>query len=208
MKKRIISILLTMLILTTNFVFAVGSFSDVSDSHWAYSYIDGIRRYNISNCYPDGTFQPERKVTAGELIKMLSLVTWGELKNTTPNSDEHWATPYAKSLINICYNAEYRYVTSPSSLDEVVNRRDAVKMIAEVCLTKRAARGKTSAYEPGLNYIKKYTDLSYDMEFRRCLDICTQFGLINGFEDGTFREEETLTRAQITKIVYLILQDK
>ena len=45
-------------------------FTDVEEYHWASKYINLLAAYNIISGYEDGTFRPEKEVTANELIKI------------------------------------------------------------------------------------------------------------------------------------------
>ena len=47
------------------------SFSDVSAEHWAYPYIEYAKANGIIEGYEDGSFKPEKNVTAHEAIKMM-----------------------------------------------------------------------------------------------------------------------------------------
>nr|WP_246421603.1 S-layer homology domain-containing protein [Texcoconibacillus texcoconensis] len=47
------------------------SFSDVDESHWAYSYIDILENNQIADGFPDGTFAPEQSVTRAEFAAFL-----------------------------------------------------------------------------------------------------------------------------------------
>jgi fibronectin type 3 domain-containing protein len=59
--------------LTGNYSLGVSgkSFQDVSESYWAYQYIEAIKRNGIINGYPDGTFRPENYTTRAESAKIL-----------------------------------------------------------------------------------------------------------------------------------------
>ena len=59
-------------------------------------------------------------------------------------------------------------------------------------------------------YIKNFSDESLitNSTSRMLIDNCVRFGLINGFEDGTFRPNATLTRAQASKMVYTAIYNR
>ena len=56
--------------LTFTEVFADRSFSDLSDSHWAYGVVQQLVNDGRINGYPDGSFQPDNQVTRWEFAKM------------------------------------------------------------------------------------------------------------------------------------------
>lgn len=49
----------------------VSLFSDVPVTHWAYGYLVMAKEYHMVEGYPDGFFQPEKKVTYLEAITMM-----------------------------------------------------------------------------------------------------------------------------------------
>ena len=50
------------------------TFSDVSESHWAYNDIQALVELGALNGYLDGTFKPGRDLTRGEMAKVISEV--------------------------------------------------------------------------------------------------------------------------------------
>lgn len=47
------------------------TFTDVSSDYWAHDYIEGLTKLNIINGFPDGTFQPNERVTRAEFAAIL-----------------------------------------------------------------------------------------------------------------------------------------
>ena len=72
-----------------------GTFTDVSESHWAYSYISNMSSRKIIDGYDDGTFLPDKTVTRAEFSKMLS----GAAS----------LSPYAPSFSDVSEDAWYAY---------------------------------------------------------------------------------------------------
>jgi len=79
----------------------VPSFSDVSQSHWAYQYIETAKAYGAIGGYSDGTFKPENDITRAEIAKMIA-VSAG-LPASSVESDfsdvalAHWACSFILS---------------------------------------------------------------------------------------------------------------
>ncbi len=46
-------------------------FTDVSSDYWAHDYIEGLTKLNIISGFPDGTFQPNERVTRAEFAAIL-----------------------------------------------------------------------------------------------------------------------------------------
>lgn len=199
MKKIVsLSLIITML-LSSSILFASNKFSDVNPNHWAVPYIYEARYYNIINGYPDGTFKPENKVKTGEFIKMVVSCRWKpDLSKELPVGT-HWVTPYAKLANNfLIYEPSYTY----EKYETYITRAEAVKLIWKMykIIHPDVKIDKTE------QYIKNCPDqnLIEDAETRRYFNACIQYGLISGFEDGTLRPNETLTRAQAAKLLCLV----
>lgn len=198
MKRKIISLILVVTtLLCSSSVFAGVGFSDVSMSHWAVQYIWNAQVMNIVNGYEDGTFRPENKVKVGEFIKMIVSLKW-EI-DTTEELPEgtHWATPYAKKAASalILYEPAYDYET----YEKYITREEAVELMWKMYKVLNISVKADDTEE----YIKRYSDESLVTSiFRReYFNSAIKYGLINGFEDGTLRPKETLTRAQAAKLI-------
>lgn len=66
------------------------AFSDLSNEHWAYSYIQTAVENNMIIGYPDGTFEPEKNVTYAEAIAMILRAM--NVENSM--KDKSWPTAY------------------------------------------------------------------------------------------------------------------
>jgi uncharacterized repeat protein (TIGR02543 family) len=51
------------------------SYTDVPESHWAYSYIRTISNSGWTNGYPDGSFRPENNITRAEVVAIVNRMT-------------------------------------------------------------------------------------------------------------------------------------
>lgn len=201
MKRKIISLILVVTtLLCSSSVFAGVGFSDVANAHWASNYIMTIQDYNVINGYEDGSFRPENQVKTGEFIKMVTMALWPKYNYEAPENGEHWAMPYVNSLDMVIllkneYNAE--------RLERVITRKEAARLIA-LLYANLHGQDKLDGVE---EYIQNFTDADSITEpvYRLAIDECVKFGLINGFEDGSFRAEESLTRAQAAKILCLTI---
>ena len=202
LKKGFFSLGLMCSILLSHFSFAV-SFKDVSDSHWAYSYIVQMQIEKVINGYPDGSFKPEDTVKTGEFIKMASMILWPNFHYEMPTDGSHWAMPYVNSLNHIALKSkEY----DAQRLERKITRGEATIILSKVFLQERIFQNRPYKIEEGDSYLQRYTDISSitDSNLRTALNICTQYGLMNGFEDNSFRANEFLTRAQAAKLMVVL----
>ena len=201
MKKKILTIILAALItLISSNVFAANAFSDVDITHWAANYIYGTYALKIVNGYEDGTFMPNNQLKTGEFIKMISMAMFPKYVYTKPADGVHWSMPYVETLdMFILSKSDY----TNEKLESIITREEAAKLI---CLfhVKYHCENPDKKLTKDEKYIKQLTDEASitNASSRMYIDNCVKFGLINGFDDGSFRPTEGLTRAQAAKIIY------
>ena len=201
MKKKILAlILLAILVLNSSCIFAANAFSDVDINHWAANYIYGTYALKIVNGYGDGTFRPSNQLKTGEFIKMISMAMWPSYEYKAPDEGVHWSMPYVETLDRIILSKK-NY--DNEKLESIITREEAAELI---CLFHVNYYGEKSdkVITKDEDYIKQLKDEASitNASSRIYINNCVKFGLINGFEDGTFRPTEGLTRAQATKIIY------
>lgn len=178
------------------------AFSDVNNNHWAYAYIENLNETGIISGYPDGTFKPENTVTREEFVKMI--VSAAGLYNNAAECDfsdvnqTDWFYTYIAS-------ANEAGAVSGISQDifgvgRPVTRQD-VALIGARILDKLKGTNKTSLKSATTSFDDNDAISEYAMPGVSAL---VDMGVINGFNDNTFRPAEFLTRAQAAKIIYMI----
>lgn len=188
------------------------SFSDMKNDYWALPYIVYMQEKNIINGYPDGTFRPDVQVKVSEYLKMLCMAIWPDFKYVKSSPSSHWAQPYVDALDKFILTKN-DYTTE--KLNSVITREEASKLICLFMMIYTStwnANGQLHGVtlEKEQEYISDFTDESLitDEKTRIYIDNCIRMGIINGFEDGTFRPFDGLTRAQASKILYTALNYK
>lgn len=110
-KKQIFSLVLVMVMILSSLTVQAqgtetkeefdGTFSDVSESHWAYEYIQIMSKLGIINGY-EGKFYPDKNVTRQEFSKMIVLTLQLNLvKPSTPTfvdvNSSDWSYKYVET---------------------------------------------------------------------------------------------------------------
>ena len=96
MKKRIAILLLAVLLAASSSTAALAApgplFSDLPEDRWSHQYVADLHRQGVVKGYPDGTFQPNNMLSAGEALKLLLVAA----TKTDPGaaSSGHWAATY------------------------------------------------------------------------------------------------------------------
>ncbi len=169
-------------------------FSDLTKEHWAYGSIYRLAEAGIIAGFPDGRFKPEDTVTYGEYIKMavmadsdqnMNFVNTDETDDTS-SSNGNWAESYYETAQFKKYLTQNRI--TKKMLNYPISRRD-MALIASAVIGKMAI-DNYSEIQAGIKDIDPRTPDEYE------ITKAYASGVLNGYPDGTFKPDRTLTRAE------------
>lgn len=203
-KKNIISLMLSVILLiSTTTAFAKDysdypqKFWDVSKSHWAYNYISELTDKNVISGYDDGSFKPENTVSRAEWSKMMVTASKLEINKTdyyiSDLSKDHWAYNYvitAKDYMNWYQNGD----SISFRPNQSASREDVT-----VSLVKLKGYSVSDVDYSSLSAFKDIDSISNDL--KKYVAVALDKKLISGFEDNTFRGQDTLTRAEAATLL-------
>ena len=202
--KKTISIILFIVLLLTPAVSALagnsptiqsgGLFNDVPTYHWAYMEIMDLAQRGIINGYDDGTYRPDNPVTRGEWAKLM-VETAGIRANDYgvyhSDTSGHWALRF----INAASDYLPGFDDGSYLPDEAVLREDVT--VALVMLNG------FDTQDADLSFLNRFSDMdSITENAKSYVAIAVELELIGGFDDGTFRGQETLDRAQAAVLLW------
>lgn len=173
-------------------------FWDVDKTHWAFDAIAELTDRGAINGYSDGSFKPQNTVTRAEWAKIMIQAAGLSANDYTvrfTDMDGHWATPYVNAAAN------YLTAFSDNSYrpDQATTREDVTMAMV-----------KLKGYDLGevdYSVLSKFNDVaSISNSMKVYVAIAVEKGLINGFEDGTFRGQATLTRAEAATLLWRAFQ--
>ena len=175
-------------------------FDDVKKSHWAFSYIAEMTEKGILTGYPDGKFRPNNNITRAEFAKVM--ITASGLKvapvNYTSFIDvtiEDWFAPYieaAKPFLN-GYIIAGKNTYLPDSL--------ALREDIAVALVKLKGYD-TSVADVSLLYAMFSDASSISASAQKYVAVAVERGLVSGYDDGTFRGQQSVTRAEAAALLW------
>ena len=172
------------------------SFSDLKSSHWAYNAINKMFDMGVVKGYADGSFKPSGVVTYGEFIKMVVVqLTGADVGNS---SKEHWAYNYFVEGIR---EGLYDDIVT-SMLSKEIPRYQMAKIITKALGNKSLTDSQFEAAYAALSDMD-----GWDKDTQRAVAKAYGFGLITGYEDGTFRPNGTLTRAEAATVIYRLIDE-
>lgn len=156
------------------------AFSDIKSDAWYYTYVNDLYNTGVVNGYENATFRPNNTVTTGEALKMILLaVGFAEPEKVT----DHWASGYHYLALDWA----------------IIERGDITDL--DVPIT-RAMMAKLAANSMGLERL--YDGDAFSDTGNLYAAILADHGITNGYEDGTFRPDRSLTRAELSTIVWRI----
>lgn len=174
------------------------TFSDLSNSHWAYKNIMNLVSKGVINGYTDGTYKPEKAVTRGEFLKLIMVALYGdnEYFEKIDFSKGHWALSYAMEALREGYMMNG---TSVSKLNDYITRKEMIHILAKIC-----SKNMINKQQPNspINFMDENL---FDEETKIYVDFVTSNGLINGYTDGTIKVENTMTRAEVATVMVRFL---
>ncbi|MGM9663002.1 MAG: S-layer homology domain-containing protein [Oscillospiraceae bacterium] len=179
-------------------------FTDIYDN-WAREYINTLYEKGVVNGMDDGTFRPDTGVTrqqfAAMLYRALGLKDADYADVTLPFADAGQLSSYAvtpvKALCSLgILNGTERDGKLWLDPHASLSRAQAAAMIAR-------ALGVSSSKTLSFTDMDQFP--SYAAPYVSAL---VEMGVMSGFNDGSFRPRTNLTRAQMCKILCLMLENR
>lgn len=194
MRKIVILILICILCIQPGISYGfienetVQGFGDI-EGHWAESAIKvHIDRGNVSG-YGDGTFKPDGEISVAEAATILNRC-FGFDEMILNDQDESW---FADELAKATY---YGYLDQSNVMpNEDANRIEVLEMLNSIIDCQE---------EKVKSELKEFTDMiDFDEGSRLLVSEFNQLGIIDGFQDNTFKPKNAVTRAE-----FLTMLDK
>lgn len=173
-------------------------FSDIDQVEWAREAIESLAAKNVISGYGDGTFAPNASVTREEFVKMVTAafdISCDE--KIYPFLDvfqRDWFYPY----VNAAYRAGIVNGISEElfGVSQPITREDAAVILVRTAQYKGII----------LDSVREYNDFTDEAEISEYasqqIKVLYKSGIINGMEDGSFRPQDTCTRAETAKMIY------
>ncbi len=140
--------------------------------------------------YTDGTFRPNGTITRAESVTVVARLLFGEenlpeSKSAYTDAQGHWSEKYIACLEKEGLLSAYKGNFSP---DKPITRAEFADLAVKVC-----------SLTPGVQRI--FTDVPSSHTYYDSIMLSAASGLIGGYEDNTFRPDNTITRAEAVTIL-------
>ncbi|HHY11731.1 MAG TPA: hypothetical protein GX529_03780 [Firmicutes bacterium] len=187
------------------------AFPDVLN-HWARLDIAKLARKNIVEGFKDGSFLPDKPVTRAEFVTTLARVISGkpdldstDFEGLDPGEfclceESHWAFPYVAYLAHLSILPHYDPQWIP---DEFCPREEVCTLLWRTATTNTDTgttgngNGITGTERP-----KHHDELEpLEGQNRTAVLWCIEQALLQGYDDGTLRLNNSITRAEAAAII-------
>lgn len=185
----------------------VANFSDVASNFWAAGAIQKATQMGFLAGFPDGTFRPNQNLTKVQAI--VALVNGlglggGGLDALIYYSDRAQIPSYATE--SVATATQRRLVVNHPNVRQLepmrdIKRGEVVALIYQALVLQNRAPAIASPYIVSVDTpAPAFTDIQGHWAANFILGLASQ-NLIRGFEDGTFRPDASINRAQYAAII-------
>lgn len=205
-KQRILSALLALCIVfslvPTALAEKADDFTDVSRSDWYYQFVDYVTSKGYFNGVADKTFAPADNMTRAMFVTVL--FRFHGAKGDSRQSAFVDVAPGEWYTAAINWAAANRIVDGVGNgkfaPNDPITRAQMCTMIERYLDLYRKAWKVTLPESGSLSVMVDESAIpAYALA---AVKQCQRHGLVNGFEDGTFRPNELSTRAQVAAVIY------
>ncbi len=174
---------------------AEAALSDIAN-HWAAQYIARVFTDGYIQGYEDQTFKPDQEITRAEASKLIAMWLNGNLTDAECNgtifSDVSCDSWYGK-FVSYLHLKEIilGYEDGTFGPDQSITRAEALKIMIYAKLLQNTDIS---------GIVNPFSDVSAEEWFHNIVMIAYKLSIVEGFEDGTFGPNKSITRAEFTKI--------
>ena len=153
------------------------NFSDMDFNDWHYDYVCELYSRGVIDGFPDLTFRPENTVTTGQALKMILLAAGYE-------EPEKVASHWARNFMNLALEEGIIDRGDITDLDVPISRGLMAKIVVNAMKLSRLYD-----HFPFTDTTDGFVLTMYD------------FGLADGYPDGSFLPNNHLKRSELSAIV-------
>ena len=171
------------------------SFSDVPEGSWYHDYVYLCASWGIIDGKENGQFCPTDSLKRGEFMKLLTLI--GGLAPYTWDTSVHWSQPYWQILNDNGVLWGLDITCTRSALEQPITRYEMSVMINNLCNNVYSETPVTM--ESPASVIGDYNTMA--SKYHEPVVQAYGKGILDGYDDGMFHGESTLTRGQAAAVV-------
>lgn len=180
------------------------AFADCGSSHWAYPYVGEMKRDGIISGYDDGNFYPDQKVKREEFVKMAVMASGLYDKDAACGFEDVPQDAWHYGYIASAYHANVINGVGEKTfgVGQEMKREDVAVILCRILNMFQISEGKSDVLT---NSGKDFTDSAdIDDYAKDSVAVLAEMKILSGFEDGSFRPQDCLTRAEAAKILSVV----
>ncbi|MDF2669090.1 MAG: hypothetical protein K0R67_1396 [Paenibacillus sp.] len=190
--KRFVIVMLIIGLMTTGWstAFAADVRTD-SQGHWAEQQLAAWLSKGYIQGYEDGSLRPDNPIKRGELLALINRLN--ELKDTAAVTFndvpvDHWAYSEVAKAVKAGYIEGYE--DNSIRIDNPISRQELAVMVARLLKLSVSPDSTASA--------DKFMDAASMPDWsKQQIGVLASIGVINGYEDGSFKPAGLVTRAEV-----------
>jgi len=196
MKKTLFGFLVLALISVLAISVFAATYTDIS-GHWAENAIERWTDEGIVKGYEDNTFRPDNLLTRAEyatiLIRMFEAEKTVDLSSYKDVEKNAW---YYDALSKaVAMGAMQGYSSTEMGPNANITRQEAMVSLNRILEVKAL---KPTSGDIDITYIDEDAIASWAVN---AIKLFTKNGYVNGYEDGTVRPTNNITRAEVAKLL-------
>jgi uncharacterized protein YjdB/outer membrane protein assembly factor BamB len=181
------------------------AFEDLQAGYWAREAIEYMVAGGYLKGYEDGTFRPDQPITRAEFTALtVKVMGLQEADGRDIFKDVHSGDWYY-DIVNIAFTHDLvsGYGDGMFGPNEPVTREQVVSMISRVLAQKEGQQKETAVKD---EILQQFNDAGEISDWARpAVAIVINKGIVNGYEDGTFRPNSPATRAECVVMLRKLL---
>ncbi|MEG2638926.1 MAG: S-layer homology domain-containing protein, partial [Clostridiales bacterium] len=171
-------------------------FKDVDENMWYAPYINDLAKEMVIKGYGDGTFRPQNNITRAEFVTMIAPTITATNKANITFSDVKKGEWYYDNVMKVAKSGII------NGYEDKTFRPDALITRAEISKIIYLASGLKATTQT-----KFFTDVPDGEWYTEAINTLAANDYVNGNGDGTFTPNNSATRAESAKYVYVLVSD-
>lgn len=194
-KQSFLAILLVILLLFSYTPFVSAASYRDTRGHWAEEYIDYLSGAGVINGYGDGSFHPNASISKVEFFSMVNKAAGLNKTYAVTFSDVKRGSWYYNEVAKAVKAGYITPTTGRLKPNAPISRQEAMRILGYMY----------NLYSSD-GVLGNFSDQRYiKASARQQVAALVEIGVINGYSNGTFRPNNAISRAEVSKIFSLLL---
>ena len=181
-------------------------FSDISGYSWAAEAIDYLRKNNIVFGKSDNEFYPQDNIVREEAIAMISRIfNFSQNEDSSLNYGDVDKEAWYYSQIKAAFdnNIVSGLSSNTIGIGKKITRQDFLTILLRAVITESSIDVYVDQNEKAFADYESISDYA-----KEAVNLFSTLKVISGYEDGTFRPNNTITRAEAAQMLYQVCKLK